>query len=340
MIKKRLEDFLNKSKIEYNSIIKLMGDASSRVYLRVEGNFDFTDDKSLIAMVMPLNIETAEKGDTSFIKEEPFLNMQRYLIKSRLNIPKIYINDDNARIYLLEDLSDITLFKKIEKEGRAELELYYKKAIEQLIIFQDYTQNNIDDSVYCFKREFDYTTLKWELDHFVEWRVEKGLNLTLTDAQKLIIEEKFKEITLKLEVLPKIIVHRDFQSKNIMIKDNKYYLIDFQDALKGSEVYDLVALLKDSYVSLDEDFVTKMLKFYISKTKKLRGIDINFEYFYNIFKLQTLQRKLKDTGRFHYIDLVRKNSSFLQYIPLSVKYVNLYLKELYPELYEIFQNAL
>jgi hypothetical protein len=125
-----------------------------------------------------------------------------------------------------------------------------------------------------------------------------------------------------------------------MIKDDSYYLIDFQDALIGSYVYDLVALLKDSYVELSEDFVVEMLKYYIQKKKEKSNIEYEFEVLYNDFKLQAIQRKLKDTGRFHFIDIVRKNPSFLEYLPLSQKYVREYLSDLYPELYEIFFDAL
>jgi hypothetical protein len=340
MTENRLIKSLNENKVLFKEFIKLMGDASTRVYYRVFLNDDFTSEKTFITMVLPEKVEVNEKGNTSFIKEEPFMNLHRYLIKSDLNIPEIYLNDEKNRVVLLEDLSDMTLYKLINKESRKNLKNKYKKAIDELIEFQDYTLKNRDDEVYAFKRSFDETTLKWELDHFVEWRIKEGIGVQLSINNTKLVDKYFDDIVSKLLVLPQIVVHRDYQSKNIMIKDDSYYLIDFQDALIGSYVYDLVALLKDSYVELSEDFVVEMLKYYIQKKKEKSNIEYEFEVLYNDFKLQAIQRKLKDTGRFHFIDIVRKNPSFLEYLPLSQKYVREYLSDLYPELYEIFFDAL
>ncbi len=339
-VEERLKLSLNNNNINYKEIKKLIGDASTRVYYRIFLNENtLNSENSIIAMVLPEKIEVNEKGNNSFIKEEPFLNIQRYLKQSNLNIPSVLLNDENNRVILNEDLSDKTVFVMLNND-KPNYENVYKSIIDELIKFQDYTQKNINTDYYCFKREFDYDTLKWELDHFIEWNAIKGMNIQFTEAEMKIIEETFKEIALKLTNSKKIVVHRDFQSKNIMFKNNKYYLIDFQDALLGSEVYDLVALLKDSYVELNEDFVQNILKYYIKKTKEIRNIEFDFDEFYKLFKLQTIQRKLKDTGRFHFINLVRKNPSFLQYLPLSKQYVSLYLKELYPELFKIIEKSL
>lgn len=340
MIENRLVKSLKENKILFKAYIKLMGDASTRVYYRISLEDNFTSEKTFIAMVLPEKVEVNEKGNSSFIKEEPFINLHRYLIKSDLNIPEIYLNDEVNRVVLLEDLGDLTLYKSINSENRNNLENKYKKAIDELIKFQDYTFNNENNDVYAFKRSFDKDTLKWELDHFIEWRLNEGLGIKLSENNMKIVYRYFDDIVKKLVKLPQVIVHRDYQSKNIMIKDNKYYLIDFQDALIGSYVYDLVALLKDSYVELDENFVISILKYYIKKKKEKFNVDYDFDTLYKDFKLQAIQRKLKDIGRFHFIDIVRNNSSFLEYLPLSKRYVREYLLDLYPELYEVFQTGL
>ncbi len=336
----RLLKSLDENNITYNKIDKLMGDASTRIYFRIFLDKDCTSEDTFIAMLLPKNIEVNERGNNSFIKEEPFVNIHRYLLKSSLNIPEIYLYDEKNRVIILEDLTDLTLYKEINIKNRVGIEEMYKRAIDELITFQEFTKNNYDESVYAFKRQFDNDTLRWELEHFIEWRVQKGLNIELSKSELDKIDTYFDDIVANIEKLPQIISHRDYQSKNIMLKDGKYYLIDFQDALKGSYVYDLVALLKDSYIEFSEEFVVDMLKYYIDKKQTIANISYDFDTLYNDFKLQTIQRKLKDIGRFHFIDMVRNNPSFLEYIPLSTEYVKAYLKELYPELYDILLKSL
>jgi aminoglycoside/choline kinase family phosphotransferase len=117
-----------------------------------------------------------------------------------------------------------------------------------------------------------------------------------------------------------VLVHRDFQSRNLMVTsvrdgEPSLTLIDFQDALLGSSAYDLVALLRDSYVELPPDEVLAHVAFFIDRC---RIEDEN--KFRNLFYLQTAQRKLKDAGRFVFIDRVRGNPGFLRWIPTSLKY--------------------
>ena len=116
--------------------------------------------------------------------------------------------------------------------------------------------------------------------------------------------------------MPEGFVHRDYQSKNLMVGPaGALSILDFQDALVGPRVYDLVALLCDSYVGLDVDLQESMIEHYAA----LRHIDpiaLRREFW-----LVTLHRKLKDAGRFVYIDRVRKNPDFLQWYPPSLVYV-------------------
>ena len=327
----RLVAMLTQHKIQYKALIRLMGDASTRVYYRiVSEEAVYGGEKTLIAMVLPEKIEINEGGRSDFITEEPFFHVYQYLKGSDLNIAEVYLFDREARIMILEDLGDLTLYEALN-QGKIELETMYRGAIDQLIRFQGYTQQNIDPKSYLFQRKFDYDTLYWELEHYVEWYCQEGNGIQYSDREQGEIGEAFKRLTNEILAMPQITVHRDFQSKNLMLKNQKFYLIDFQDALQGSYVYDLVALLKDSYVVLEEPFVQQMLQYYIAQTKAVRGIEYHFDTLYAHFKVQAMQRKLKDTGRFHFIDIVRKNSSFLQYIPASKGYILRYFDEVLPE---------
>lgn len=327
----RLVKMLNKHHIGVKEIIRLMGDASTRVYYRVIPDQPYYNgEETMIAMVLPEKIEINEGGASDFITEEPFYHVYQYLKESDLNLATVHLFDREARIMLLEDLGDLTLYIALN-EGKITLKEMYRGAIDQLILFQDYTQKNIKPKSYPFQRSFDYQTLYWELEHYIEWYCEKGNQIIYSEEEQQKIGIAFSRMTNQILEMPQITVHRDFQSKNIMLKNDTLYLIDFQDALQGSYVYDLVALLKDSYVVLEEDFVVEMLQYYIEQTRCTRGVQLQFKALYHDFKIQAMQRKLKDTGRFHFIDIVRKNNAFLQYIPANKGYIQRYFDEVLPE---------
>jgi hypothetical protein len=106
-----------------------------------------------------------------------------------------------------------------------------------------------------------------------------------------------------------------------MVTPRGLVVIDFQDALLGPRQYDLVALLRDSYVELPPTFVDTMLRRYVEGLGQRTGERPDFEPFRKTFDLITVQRKLKDGGRFEYIDRVKKNPSFLPSVPASFRYV-------------------
>ncbi len=138
----------------------------------------------------------------------------------------------------------------------------------------------------------------------------------LDTSQTATLREAFAEIVRNIEAMPYGFVHRDYQSKNLMVgPKGALTLIDFQDALLGPRAYDLVALLCDSYVSLDLGLQQSMIDRYAA----LRRIDP--EALRQEFWRVALHRKLKDAGRFIYIDRVRKNPDFLQWYPQTLVYV-------------------
>ena len=107
----------------------------------------------------------------------------------------------------------------------------------------------------------------------------------------------------------------------MVLPSGEQVVIDFQDALQGPRQYDLVALLRDSYVELPRDLIDEMLRRYLEKLPAEGGPKLDEREFAGFFDLLTVQRKLKDAGRFVFIDQVKKNRSFLVHIPSSLRYV-------------------
>ena len=107
----------------------------------------------------------------------------------------------------------------------------------------------------------------------------------------------------------------------MVLPSGEQAVIDFQDALLGPRQYDLVALLRDSYVELEPELVDDMLRRYLDRLAAEGGPRLDYQPFRATFDLLTVQRKLKDAGRFVFIDRVRKNPGFLPSIPASLRYV-------------------
>jgi aminoglycoside/choline kinase family phosphotransferase len=305
----------------------LPGGASIRRYHRI--TVDGGKLPSVMVMELgdnPLKSEEAAKGHAP--TELPFINVQRYLARAGASVPAIYRYDSAGAILYLEDLGDITFESRVLDSGDDVRGRYYRQAIDQLASLQRFAATNPDPDCIAFSRGFDYELLKWELDHFREYGLE-AQNLAPTPAEREELERSFRGIAEELAGEPRGFVHRDYQSRNLMVQDidgaPRLRIIDFQDALLGTRAYDLVGLLRDSYVALSPSLLDELVAFFVDKSQ------LDGARFQRLFDLQVVQRKLKDAGRFVFIDRVKKNPGFLVHIPNSLSYVARSLSRL-PEL--------
>lgn len=296
-------------------VLKLKGDASNRSYYRVG-----TAPDSWVLMVMPPDSlkksEEASKGPAP--TELPFINVHRYLSKLGVRVPKILRFDEPAGMMVLEDLTDQTFEAALATGDRTKL---YTQAVELLAQLRARAEKNPDPGCLAFTRAFDEELYDWELHHFREWGLEAWSGKLPTNAERGELDAAFRRIAKELAAAPRGFTHRDYQSRNLMVTKGELVVIDFQDALQGPRQYDLVALLRDSYVELPRDFVDAMLDVYIAAFAKETGEKIEAKPFKAFFDLLTVQRKLKDAGRFEFINRVKGNPGFLVSIPASLRYV-------------------
>ncbi len=316
-MKQILQKILNdevSSTAEISQLIKLHGDASYRTYYRAV----LSDGNTFIVMQMPEGKSSVSEEITNFNgthKELPFINVERYLSGLGLPVPAIRCYSEVHHLMVLEDLGDRLMARVVENASEPERLLWYKKAVDLLVLMQERTRSAEIKSCVACARSFDARLLNWEFDHFREYGVEARLGAKMSDEDLHIFEEETRAITSDIERMPRGFTHRDFQSRNLVIKDDDLYIIDFQDALQGPRVYDLVALTRDSYVKLADDTLDALIAYYASRVGR-DAASVRRE-----FDMVTVQRKLKDAGRFVFIDRVKKNPNFLQYIPNSLGYV-------------------
>ncbi len=318
-------------------VLKLKGDASTRSYYRVTSAT--AAPCSLIVMRLPADaLKSDELSGAAQPAELPFLNVQRHLRGRGIAVPEVLVSDLARGLVLLEDLGDETFEARLLSSPRDQWLALYRQAIELMVEMHREAASSTPDCI-AYGRSFDRTLLRWELEHFREWGLD-ALGLPLSEANQQLFSQACDALVEEILALPQGFVHRDYQSRNLMWAPKRranagLVVIDFQDALMGPSVYDLVALLCDSYVDLTENEQREL----VAHAAQLRGESP--AALERAFWLVAVQRKLKDAGRFVFIDQVRGNPGFLPWYAPSLRYVGRALRHLpqFSQLAELLEQA-
>lgn len=312
---------------------QLAGHASSRTYWRVGD----PGRGSVVVMVHRPDAPPDEIGRDATSGPvrgiHPFLDVARYLSGIRVRVPEILASDPKEGYAVLEDLGDDMLITRLR--GGHQRGRLYQSAVDLLAGMRQAAHRAPDPGCVAFQRSYDAELYLWELEHFLEWALAAWKGARLTSREEGAVRGHFEAIAADLAGQAAGFTHRDYQSRNLMVlADASLAVIDFQDALLGPCHYDLVSLLRDSYVVLPQPFIAAMVRRYLLTTVTLGGPDLPEEPFRRVFDLLTVQRKLKDAGRFVYLDRVKNNPDFLAFIPAALSYVQQALRRL-PELAEL-----
>jgi aminoglycoside/choline kinase family phosphotransferase len=254
----------------------------------------------------------------------PFLEVRDLLESRGVDVPAVYAEDPARGWLLIEDLGDDTLavFLLAHPERR---EALYARAVVDLARVQR-SLSNLPELSLIRSRAFDEDLLLWEIHHFREWALE-ARGITLSGDDRVLYDGIARRLAGRIASWPRSFVHRDYQSRNLMVRPGGGLCwIDFQDALLGPRVYDLVALLNDSYQTFDRAFVEARLDDYARASGQTDDMDraaLGRE-----FDAVTVQRKLKDAGRFVFIDRVKGNGSFLKFVDPTIAKVRASLARL------------
>ncbi len=317
-MKEKLARILNDNKQMKGAVVesceKLFGDASYRVYYRAK----LSNGSTCVVLQMPEGKSSASEEITNFaghLEEPAFINVARYLSSIGVKVPSIIAYSAADRVIVIEDLGDRLLANAIEGATKDERSAIYKRAIDLLVDLQKKTAGGGAQNCVAFQRSFDATLLNWEFDHFLEYCIEATQGKKVSGEIADEFNKLTRSVTAEIEKMKYGFTHRDFQSRNMMEFNGALYLIDFQDALIGPRVYDLVALLRDSYVVLLPSEVENLVGYYCERSAQDLAVTMRD------FHLVTVQRKMKDAGRFVYIDRVKKNPNYLKFIPDTISYV-------------------
>lgn len=324
----------------------IAGDASDRRFFR------FADGvQNAICMEFP-RWEGGFGGDPI-----SWIGMQAALLQMGIPVPKIHNIDETKACVWIDDLGDLFLSSilpenilDINNEKCKNAINLYENSLSLLIKAQ-YPDKDIDSP--ASNRFFDFEKLYYELKFFVTHFLNDVMNLNIDENNEkdngLFSDLKF--LATKVASFERVLCHRDYHSRNIMVKDNKVYWIDFQDARMGPHAYDVVSLVRDSYVKITWETRNYFFQYYLNGLNE-RRIQKNLNPIsHENFKLEVLftglQRNLKAIGSFGYLDTKKNKPNYLKYIKPTLEILcakesqvlkETYFKVMMPSLFNLINN--
>ncbi len=302
-LRDRIDQYLRESGLAAGRVVPLTGDASDRRYFRI------------IPADGPPFVLALHAGPIDF-KALPFANVAELLQQMTLPVPVILGHSDTLGIIALQDLGDVTLQAHLGTAPITEHAALYRQAVALIEQIQRRGAEFASDRFVPYGIAFDAEKLTWELNFFLKHFVEGYRASPVAAEVRRQFDREFAEIVRELASEPRVLCHRDYHSRNLMLHDGSLYIIDFQDARMGPDTYDLVSLLRDSYMDLPERQVDSLIAYFLA----LKGRPDD-EAFGRRFDLMALQRNLKALGTFGYQTMTRRNPVYIQYIPRTLKYV-------------------
>jgi N-acetylmuramate 1-kinase len=274
-------------------------DASFRRYLRVD-----SANGSRIIMDAPPAQENCA----------PFVHVAGLMQAAGLNVPQVLAWDQAQGFMLLSDLGAQTLMQVIDRENaQANLGLYLQ-AVDALIAWQLASKPEVLPA-------YDEALLKRELELFPEWYLRRHRGVAIDTAMRQTLDVTFKHITEQNLRWPSVYVHRDFMPRNLM-QGSPLGVLDFQDAVYGPITYDIASLMRDAFLSWDEDFVLDVTIRYWQKARAA-GLPVgdDFGEFYRGVEWMGLQRHLKVAGIFARLTLRDGKPQYLADTPRFIQYI-------------------
>ncbi len=306
-------------------ITQLSASGSNRRYFRLKGA-----EQTLVGV-----------QGTSQAENDAFLYMTQHFKEQGLNVPEVYAVSDDRMTYIQQDLGDTLLFDFIA-EGRKtgvfceQEKQMLRKTMKALADFQVKGAVDFDYRVCYPQPEFNLRSIQWDLNYFKYC----FLKATGLEYQEDILENDFERLAyILLQHRSDTFMYRDFQSRNVMVKDGKPYFIDFQGGRKGPYYYDVASFLWQAKAHFHPDLRHELIEVYINQLEKY--MPVNHEEFYLTLRHFVLFRTLQVLGAYGFRGYFEKKPHFLQSIPFAIENLRQLLiegSEDYPYLIEVLRD--
>ena len=257
---------------------------------------------TLIAMDAPPPMENCR----------PFVHVAALLRDASVHAPAVHAQDLDRGFLLLEDLGTTTYLAKLDRGNAHAL---YLDALDALVRFQAASREGE-------LPPYDHALLRRELDLFPDWYVARHLGRTLDAGQRASLEDVFARVLANNLAQPRVFVHRDYHSRNLMASAPNPGVLDFQDAVYGPVTYDLVSLLRDAYVEWDEEFQLDCAVRYWEKARAAGiALDADFGSLWRDFEWMGVQRQIKVLGIFARLCHRDGKAAYVKDMPLVMRYL-------------------
>ncbi|MGH8727523.1 MAG: aminoglycoside phosphotransferase family protein [Burkholderiales bacterium] len=272
-------------------------DASFRRYFRATFR-----DRTLIVMDAPPGREDCA----------PFLHVAELFRSAGVNVPRVHARNLEDGLLLLDDLGSRLYLESLDEASSDRL---YRDAIDSLVKIQLASRENE-------LPKYDRALLERELRLFPDWYIAKKLDVALSPRQTETLAAMFERLLENNLVQPRVYVHRDYHSRNLMVCESNPGILDFQDAVYGPITYDLVSLFKDAYIEWPEERVLDWLIRYWERAKAAGlPVDPDFALFHRDFEWMGVQRHLKVLGIFARLYFRDGKDRYLNDMPLVMRYL-------------------
>jgi N-acetylmuramate 1-kinase len=249
-------------------------------------------------------------------ENQHYVPIADFLRKHGIRVPEIYFHDPAEGLIWIEDLGERDLYN-YRQESWLVRRAFYESALDQIATLHALPESICVEMKEHLPAEFNAELYLWEQNYFFKNCLGRYFKVDNTRRAALAALPALKEVAELLASFPRVLVHRDFQSQNIIIRNGQAYLLDFQGMRPGLPHYDLVSLLYDPYVDLAEAERTELIAYYRGRQLE-NGITIDGDFDLKL-RLCAMQRLMQALGAYGFLGLVKGHKHFLQHVPVAME---------------------
>ena len=249
-------------------------------------------------------------------ENQHYVQIAKFLDSHGIRVPKIYFHDATEGLIWIEDLGERDLYS-YRHESWLVRRVFYESAIDQIRKLHSLPESVCAEMKEHLPAEFNAALYRWEQKYFFDNCLGRYFRIDELKRKELAVLPRLREIPKHLAGLPRVLVHRDFQSQNIIMRNGQAHLIDFQGMRPGLAEYDLASLLYDPYVDLTEPERAELTTYYREQQVK-KGITINGDFDFKL-RLCAMQRLMQALGAYGFLGLVKGHKHFLKYVPAAME---------------------